>query len=777
MTTLKFTVDAKLLRELGERLVGRPHIALGELIKNAYDADARHVEIRFDGATISISDDGHGMSEKAFTRRWMRIGTTHKARERTSPGLGRVLTGSKGVGRLSVQLLASRLDLRSTPLADQRKILSPNPPIGAEIKASIDWRSAVEHDQLTDVPVEFELPRDAQTTYASGARHGTKIVLSGLNSVWDAQSFEYLAREIWALQPPFAVDEKDSSSFEIKLIAPSPEIQRTFDEQMTAIMDVANATIVGRLLEPGDQGPQSASRFILPVATKTEDEDGELNDTSSETTPEQVASASALGSRYALITVEMSGRTRERFVVEVQDCKLDNFDFEVRVFDLRRRQPFGITVDVAREYLAQFGGVHIYDNGFRLPYYGPDTDWLRLELDHARRISRSQLVPEELQIRNAMLDLPSNKRVFGVANISTSREQQRASEMGRSGSDALSIQITRDRLTDNLAFEQLRRTVRLSLDLYALARAKSKVIRAIEVDRPVRESPVQVIRAASDTVEAIRTELRPESYLTLRDAVDTLAADVELRTRETRAYASLLGSLATAGMTSLAYEHEVSAQRGEVVEVARQMRLLASRSTGESADALTKLANRLSQWEQRSDRIRALFRPLLDEESRTTTGIYSASKLAADVVESLKVLARATKVDTSEIPRDLKLPNGTYTAWSAVLQNLLVNAFRATLEKKPALVKIDGGTSERSAWLRVQDNGAGGVDLSKSHRLFLPFERGAAISERAEILGLGGSGLGLTIVRMITDEIGATVRFVAPEDGWSTALRIEWRSK
>ena len=47
VTDYKFTVDAELLRELGERLVGRPHIALAELIKNSYDADATKVEIGF----------------------------------------------------------------------------------------------------------------------------------------------------------------------------------------------------------------------------------------------------------------------------------------------------------------------------------------------------------------------------------------------------------------------------------------------------------------------------------------------------------------------------------------------------------------------------------------------------------------------------------------------------------------------------------------------------------------------------------------------------------
>ena len=44
--SINFTVDSELLRELGERLVGRQYIALAELVKNSYDADASRVEIR-----------------------------------------------------------------------------------------------------------------------------------------------------------------------------------------------------------------------------------------------------------------------------------------------------------------------------------------------------------------------------------------------------------------------------------------------------------------------------------------------------------------------------------------------------------------------------------------------------------------------------------------------------------------------------------------------------------------------------------------------------------
>ena len=44
--TLSFSVETRVLRELGERLVKQPEVAIVELIKNAYDADASRVRGR-----------------------------------------------------------------------------------------------------------------------------------------------------------------------------------------------------------------------------------------------------------------------------------------------------------------------------------------------------------------------------------------------------------------------------------------------------------------------------------------------------------------------------------------------------------------------------------------------------------------------------------------------------------------------------------------------------------------------------------------------------------
>src|SRR4051794_11995507 len=104
--TLSFTVDAALLRELGERLVGRRHIALAEMIKNSYDADATVVVLTISDSEIVVLDNGSGMTLAEFESFWMRIGSPHKERQALSQRYRRPVTGSKGVGRLSAQFLA-----------------------------------------------------------------------------------------------------------------------------------------------------------------------------------------------------------------------------------------------------------------------------------------------------------------------------------------------------------------------------------------------------------------------------------------------------------------------------------------------------------------------------------------------------------------------------------------------------------------------------------------------------------------------------------------------
>src|SRR5437870_5191351 len=95
---LSFTVESRVLRELGERLVKEPEVAFVELIKNSHDADATKCTLRLDERkSITIVDDGDGMTLEEFKNGWMRIGTSSKTQQRLSRRFNRVITGEKGI--------------------------------------------------------------------------------------------------------------------------------------------------------------------------------------------------------------------------------------------------------------------------------------------------------------------------------------------------------------------------------------------------------------------------------------------------------------------------------------------------------------------------------------------------------------------------------------------------------------------------------------------------------------------------------------------------------
>ena len=135
-----FTVDPRIFRELGELLVRRNSIALTELLKNAYDADACNVRVVGEGldgssGSILVRDDGMGMTADQFRTGFLRIASRSKETEdRRSVRYGRRFTGEKGIGRLSAHKLGAVLDVQSTALKDDNRNTGTR-----TVRARIDW--------------------------------------------------------------------------------------------------------------------------------------------------------------------------------------------------------------------------------------------------------------------------------------------------------------------------------------------------------------------------------------------------------------------------------------------------------------------------------------------------------------------------------------------------------------------------------------------------------------------------------------------------------------
>jgi signal transduction histidine kinase len=771
-TTVTFSVDAALLRELGARLVGQPHIALAELIKNAYDADARHVRILFTDDQIVLEDDGHGMRYKDFVRYWMRVGTTHKRDARTSPELGRSYTGSKGVGRLAAQLLATRLEVRSVALVDEStkgysdRVNAAGNRLEDRITAVVNWEDSVTAGDLTSVAVPVLRDREPET-FANGAPIGTRLTMTGLTTTWDEARFRSLAQEIWALQPPFDIDVDQREAFEIELVSSYGEVIEEFGSQMRAIFDNWRSKIQYRLIP--DEPTADVLFELDPFAEDIEPEDGEAP-------PRPIAPESRPNAPTKLLELAIVSResdtTPRRFLVRVSGCLLDQMECEIRVFNLTYRQANNVAVEDSRKYMAQFGGVHIYDGGFHLPYYGPQ-DWLDLERDHARRLSRSYLLPKDLRASRQLHDLPSARRVFGTTHISTAHEAGILPSVGVDPNDVLSIQVTRDRLADNGAYRTLQRLVRVGLDLYADGvhrRPKAPP----RIGNTPSTRPSKRLADVSEAISAVRGVIGERAYQTITDQVEVAAdAVVGLEERSDRV-ASLLGSLATVGMTTLAWDHEASKQRHVVMDASVRLRMLAEKVSGEAMGEVIETADELAVSANALNNIATLFKPVLEASSRETVTRVRARPFLHETVRNLLALGRGAQMSVAGVPEDLVFPAASIAAWTAVIQNLVVNAFNAVLDQPVRMVDIDGGLDEDRQWLRIQDTGVG-IDLSKAETYFEPFARGMANDRRRAELGLGGSGLGLTIVRMITDPLGVTVRFVPPDPHHATSVLLEWK--
>lgn len=723
---IHFAVDSHLLQELGERLVGAQHIAVAELVRNAYDADANTCEIQFFAGRIEVVDDGHGMTFDEFVQFWMRIGTTNKQAQGVSRHFKRPLTGSKGIGRLAVQFLGSKVEVITTSNED-----------GAErIQATVDWDEAVDAGDLTEA-VAVTTRSDEPETYADESPHGTKIILTGLKHDWTFEDDDgntpvrALAREIWMLQPPFAEtwDEEDPGAFTINLESEDESAEEAFRELMSFVLDTWDARIVGDIRN----GRRSKSCDVI-----VEFRDGDMYEVS----------------------------------IPMKSAQIDKCQFEVRIFKLYGRMAGRFKIDDAREYFRQFGSVNIYDSGFRLPYYDARQDWLGIEADHSHRQSISQLLPEHLQVPLAMHDLPTTERMFGAVRISTSRELKRAERLSKRRGEYLKINPGRDRLIDNDAFRELRRVVRWSIDYYA---TRYQLRQDLEVSklRP-DEAPEEKLDRLWETIHEIKPAIPEELHGKLVEEVDDYYDALERENVYSERQTALLAPLAAAGLAALAFEHESNRQLRRLETMVRKLARLDI--ADESAkDEIAAIADGLKAWIKQHRQSRSMFSALASPEDREDVQRLRLKPTVNLVLKNTRPFLRNVETYTADISDDISLPLGTMADWQALFQNLFVNAANAMLDsEEKELVVSAGNIGSSRSFVEVSDTGAG-VDLEIADSLFDPFQRRLEISEDRKSLGLGGTGLGLTIVRMICETRNCSYEFIEPEEGFATTFRMTWR--
>ena len=223
MEKLNFKVSTGLKNILGRDLITSDNIAILELVKNSYDAHATKVDITFDADTVTIADNGKGMTLDDIRQKWLFIGYSAK-RDGTEDknsyrdGFKRNYAGAKGIGRMSCDRLARFVKL----MTRSKQSVHGN-------MIQVDWElfEKSQADEFDKIPVEYAEIQDS-IVFPLGSKSGTILTLSVLRSSWSKENILNLRKSLEKMINPFS----GADDFCVEIIAPNfkAEDQRLLEE-------------------------------------------------------------------------------------------------------------------------------------------------------------------------------------------------------------------------------------------------------------------------------------------------------------------------------------------------------------------------------------------------------------------------------------------------------------------------------------------------------------------------------------------------------------------
>ena len=371
------------LLTIGRDLIQDNYAAVIELVKNAYDADSPDVNIEFRAVpdrsryTITISDHGHGMSKDDVINKWLVPSTPDKRVKKKSPS-GRILQGSKGVGRYAASVLGKDLTLET--VTDQNE----------KTTVCLEWTDFEEAEYLNDVDILVETVETSESSGTVLTINGDDNLLSG----WDKDRFEKLRFELKKLTPPMSnilYSEDNVDKFSISLtvegfpgvddvketIEPYPLFE-LFDYKISGVIDAKGKGILTYLSQKVRNAVEEKILFDLGKQTGC----GELD-----------------------IDIRVFDREKEAIAALTK-----------RGLKEESESPFGKLT--ARQLLNYYNGIGVYRNGFRIrPLGDVGYDWLKL---NARRVN------------NPSLRIGSNQ-VIGYVQIQSEGESYLVEKSARDG--------------------------------------------------------------------------------------------------------------------------------------------------------------------------------------------------------------------------------------------------------------------------------------------------------------------------------------------------------
>lgn len=379
--TLKIRPYARLLTMLGDQLIKNEQIALIELIKNAYDADADWVKMSFENfgnnlevlanSKIIIEDNGEGMSLKTIEKSWMNPATPNrfvkKGESKKTKKTKRIIQGEKGIGRFSILKLG-------------KNILITTRPENSDVEFEIDYDlSAYDNDFLTENGEEKELFIDdlnievrtkkpaiivdkeinVDHQIFNRGNHGTRIEISNLKGEWNKKKIENIYKDISKLESIFdkifKKNKKNDFTVDVYVNGERYSLEEDYIEKLSGLFDTKAVFKI------------SEGKFNPETKVFTFKENG---------IPKHLKIESPVFKKNWVYRQ----RFQDKKNGEYRPPECGNFSFNFIIFDFDKNAPAKYLLDNNDRKLIKQHRIYLYRDGIRVfPYGDPEDDWLKID--------------------------------------------------------------------------------------------------------------------------------------------------------------------------------------------------------------------------------------------------------------------------------------------------------------------------------------------------------------------------------------------------------------
>ena len=421
---------------LGEQLIRDAGIAVFELVKNGYDADADTVTVEMlnvddiNKGRIIVTDNGVGMDWSIVTDVWLEPGTDYRELQKTkgekSEKFHRTPMGEKGIGRFAAHKLGRRISLIT------RQVDSP------EVVVNINWEDFLGERYLSDTPVFISQRKpEVFVNHATG----TRIEITDLYQEWTRGMVRDLHRSVTSISSPF----RQPGDFVAKFII---KPRRDWLRGLLDLQEVMQLAPFEAICLVESNGMTLDYTFNPP---------SEMD----RVTKREVRRKSvAFGSIVDMFSLDIRNR-------------IGDFIFDLRIFDLDPQVLQLLVSDKKglREFLHQNGGIRVYRDGVRVFDYGePGNDWLRLG---TRRVNiPTKRVSNNLLLGAVQLDSATSTGLIEKTN----REGFVENEEFKMFVDLVSFALTQIEIERNFDKDRIRKA-------YASKKLKEPVINELDERR------------------------------------------------------------------------------------------------------------------------------------------------------------------------------------------------------------------------------------------------------------------------------------------------------